>query len=417
MWFLLLLLAITACRKNQHAEHVDTYTCPMHPSVISDRPGSCPVCGMDLVRKSRPGEEVKITGELARLVQSPNETVVASIATTRGEYKSLPVKTEAHGIVTYDTRKVYQIPARIGGRLERVFLKYIFQPVAKGQRIADIYSPELLTAQRELLYLTTNDPLNQSLIESARSKLYLLGASENQVAELLLRKEPLYTFPIFSPYSGYVVNSTSLPVMQASSVGTKSTDDGMGGPTLNTTGTSVAANSLPPTELIREGAYVSAGQILFKVANTDALRVELNLPTTLTGTVHMGDPLVLDWGNGVTEKGQIDFVQPFFSEGEEFIKIRVYVSNKGQLRIGQLVTAMIELKETEALWVPREAVIDLGLDKIVFVKERGAFQPRKVVTGILTDGKIEIRKGLSSAEEVAIHAQYLVDSESFIRPR
>src|SRR5215204_7643583 len=84
------LLVLASCGSGgDHAEHADTYTCPMHPTVISDRPGTCPVCGMDLVRKARAGEEVEITEELSRLLKSPNETVIASIKTIKGEYKSM----------------------------------------------------------------------------------------------------------------------------------------------------------------------------------------------------------------------------------------------------------------------------------------------------------------------------------------
>src|SRR5688572_3515965 len=158
---LVVILALVAsCNKGDHAEHADTYTCPMHPTVISDKPGSCPVCGMDLVRKARAGEEVEITEDLSKLLKSPNETVIASIKTIKGEYKSMPVSTEAQGVVTYDTRNIYTIPTRIGGRLEKVFLKYAFQQVRKGQKVAEIYSPELLTAQRELIFLLENDSEN-----------------------------------------------------------------------------------------------------------------------------------------------------------------------------------------------------------------------------------------------------------------
>jgi hypothetical protein len=86
----------------------------MHPTVISDRPGTCPVCGMDLVRKARAGEAVKITEDLSKLLKSPNETVVASINTIKGQYKSVPVSVQAQGVVTYDTRNIYTIPARLG---------------------------------------------------------------------------------------------------------------------------------------------------------------------------------------------------------------------------------------------------------------------------------------------------------------
>ena len=123
----------------------------MHPTVIANKPGVCPVCGMDLVRKANAGEEVKITEELARLIKSPNEVVVASTKTVRGEFKSMEISMDLNGIVSYDTRNIYTIPSRTSGRIEKVFLKYNFQAVVKGQKVAEVYSPELINAQRELI--------------------------------------------------------------------------------------------------------------------------------------------------------------------------------------------------------------------------------------------------------------------------
>ena len=186
LWILLLVVLVAvACSTDKHAGLADTYICPMHPTVVSDRPSTCPVCGMDLVRKARPGEEVEITEDLARLIKSPNEVVIASIKTIKPAYRTTTSSVQAQGIVTYDTRYVYNIAARIGGRLEKVYLKYAFQPVQKGQRVADIYSPELLTAQRELLYLVDNDKNNEALIQSAKNKLFLLGVTDKQVQEII----------------------------------------------------------------------------------------------------------------------------------------------------------------------------------------------------------------------------------------
>ena len=181
----ILVVMLLACSSRDSAHQGETYTCPMHPTVVSDKPGTGPVCGMDLVRKAQEGEEVVITKELNRLTKSPNEVVTASINTIRGEYKSIPVTKELLGIVTYDTRSIYVIPARIGGRLEKVYLKYNFQPVTKGMKIAEVYSPELISAQREFVYLIQNDKENRLLIDGAISRLKFLGATEKQVAQLV----------------------------------------------------------------------------------------------------------------------------------------------------------------------------------------------------------------------------------------
>lgn len=417
---LVVILALVAsCNKGDHAEHADTYTCPMHPTVISDKPGSCPVCGMDLVRKARAGEEVEITEDLSKLLKSPNETVIATIKTIKGEYKSMPVSTEAQGVVTYDTRNIYTIPTRIGGRLEKVFLKYAFQQVRKGQKVAEIYSPELLTAQRELIFLLENDSENQAIIQSAKERLRLLGANDSQINDLIKSKEPKNTFAIYSPYDGYVISeSQQTPVApmtsRSASASTGAMSDGMGGSTTTSSQTTSAGTSTSDA-LIREGSYVTSGQTLFKIVNPSALRVELNIASTLTGTVKKGGKVMLDYGDLHSDEGTIDFVQPFYNEGQEFLTVRVYTKDTDRLHIGHFVKAVIESNAVEALWVPKEAVLDLGIEEVVFVKEKNVFKPKKIVTGVRTENQIEVKQGLSSSDEIASNAQYLVDSESFIK--
>lgn len=420
MLVMILALASSCNKGGDHAEHADTYTCPMHPTVISDKPGTCPVCGMDLVRKARAGEEVEITEDLAKLLKSPNETVIASIKTIKGEYKSMPVSTEAQGIVTYDTRNIYTIPTRIGGRLEKVFLKYSFQQVRKGQKVAEIYSPELLTAQRELLFLLENDSENHALIQSAKERLKLLGSTDSQITDLTQSKEPKNTFAIYSPYDGYVISDTEqtpvAPVTaQTASASSGGMSDGMSGSSSSSTSATSGTTTTSSGQLIREGSYAATGQTLFKIVNPSALRVELNIASTLTGTVKKGGKVMLDFGDQHTDEGTIDFVQPFFSEGQQFLTVRVYTKNTDRLHIGHLVKAVIESNAVEALWIPKEAVLHLGVDDVVFIKEKNVFKPKKVITGIRTNNQVEIKQGLSSSDEIASNSQYLVDSESFIK--
>lgn len=421
IYFVVIQLALVACDQgSDHAEHADTYTCPMHPTVISDRPATCPVCGMDLVRKATSGEEVAITEDLSKLLKSPNEAVVTSIKTIKGQYKSVPVSLNAQGVVTYDTRNIYTIPARIGGRLEKVNLEYAFQQVSKGQKIAEIYSPELITAQRELLFLLENDAENAPLIDAASRKLQLLGMAEAQIDQLIKRREASNTFSVYSPYSGYLITgqpttstSVTMPSAQSSAGGMS---DGMGGAPSNKKASPEANFSGTNGSIVREGDYVTPGQTLFTVVNANALRIELNLPGSYTGLIKEGSKVELDFGNSDREVATVDFIQPFFTEGQEFIKIRVYTKETKGLHIGHLVNAAISLDSTEALWVPKEAVLDLGAQKVVFLKDRGVLKPKQVTTGVAADKMIEIKSGLASSEEIAANAQFLVDSESFIKP-
>jgi membrane fusion protein, copper/silver efflux system len=411
------LVTLASCGQGgEHAEHGDTYTCPMHPTVISDRPGTCPVCGMDLVRKARSGEDVEITEELAKLLKSPNQTIVASIKTIKGEFKSVPVSLEVQGVVTYDTRNIHAIPSRVSGRLEKIFLKYAYQPVTKGQKIAEIYSPELITAQRELIFLLENDAENTSLIEASKTKLELLGMTASQINTLIEKKQPTNTFSIFSTYSGYLIDAQKSPstaVAMPSEAG--STADEMGGASSNSPSAPVAQQSDVSGSILREGSYVSAGQTLFSIVNNEALRIELDIPAKQAGSISQGDKLKLDFGNGSTEQASVNFVQPFFNEGQDFLKLRVYTKKIQGLHIGHLVTAKIQVSPSESLWVPKESVLDLGNSKVVFIKDRGVLKPKKIMTGVSSEGLIQVASGLSSSDEIAANAQYLVDSESFVK--
>lgn len=413
---LILVLAWLLCACSaKESSHKDEYTCPMHPTVVSDKPGVCPVCGMDLVRTSSGGEEIEITEDLARLIKSPNETVTASIKTIRGEYKSMPISLEMNGIVSYDTRNIYTIPSRTGGRIEKVFLKYNFQAIVKGQKVAEVYSPELINAQRELIYLLQHDAGNKAIIDAAKNKLLLLGASEKQIESLIKSKEVVSTFSIYSPYSGYVISQAQAPSAPAinASIVSSSGGMGMGGAVNSSTSISGDSDANATATLIREGSYVSAGQTLFRVVNSTSLWVEFNVPSSHALPIKQGDGFDLSMDE-TKRKLKIDFIEPFTEDGLGFIKIRSYIRGS-DLLIGQLVKGKISFISNESLWLPKEAVVDLGIEQIVFVKERGQFKPKKVASGIRYHGSIEIIRGLASTEEVAVNAQYLMDSEGFVK--
>jgi membrane fusion protein, copper/silver efflux system len=412
VYILFSLLLFASCNKgSDHAEH-DVYTCPMHPTVISDKQGTCPICGMDLVRKVRPGEELEITSDLTNVIKAPNQSVVSSIKTTKPVYKSVPLSIEAVGIVTYDTRKIYTISARVSGRLEKIYLKYEFQPVRKGQKIAEIYSPELVTAQREFLYLVENDPGNDDLIESAKRKLMLLGYSARQVQDLIDGKTAGNTFVMYSQYDGYVITGEVPPKTMAPS----STIKGDMSSSTNLTPSGRVGSDVASTFPIRDGNYVTVGQTLVKIVDTNAIRVDLDLAQEHVGMIRQGDKIEVDFGNGIKRVASIDFVQPFFNEDQNFLKVRLYIDKLEMLPIGQLVQANIELNSKESLWIPKQSVIDLGNEKIVFIKDRGTLEPKRIATGIISDEFVEVKSGLATSDEIAFNAQYLVDSESFIKP-
>jgi multidrug efflux pump subunit AcrA (membrane-fusion protein) len=415
----LFVVTLIACQQKEMHQH-DAYTCPMHPTVISDKPGTCPVCGMELVRKAPPGQTATITAALADRIKSPSEAVIASGKTVKGQFRKIGSSINAHGIVTYDARDRYTLSARTAGRIEEVYLTYAFQPVHKGQKIAEVYSPELMTVQRELLFLLTNDVNNKVLLAATRDKLALLGLTEAQIDNLIQRNKPQGTVALYSPYDGYLIVDDLQTTETGQQAGIVTQDEMSRSGDMEERSSTNAQSSAPiipslKVDQIRKGDYVAAGQTLFKIIDARSLRIDLSLPQSETGTVQPGDPVELDFGNNRRESTTVDFVQPFFTNGQDFLKVRVYTKDTKDLHIGHLVNAVVTLSPIEALWVPRQSVVDLGNEKIVFVKTRDVFVPRIVSTGVQHQTVIEIKTGLASSEEIAFNAQYLVDSESFIQ--
>jgi Cu(I)/Ag(I) efflux system membrane fusion protein len=333
--------------------------------------------------------------------------------TIRGEYKSIPVTKELLGIVTYDTRSIYVIPARIGGRLEKVYLKYNFQPVTKGMKIAEVYSPELISAQRELVYLIQNDTDNKLLIDGAISRLKFLGATEKQVAELIENQKVNTTFSIYCPYDGYVTADEQSPALQSSPVAASVSSSGaMGMNSAKVSGNQPSVN-VSSASLPREGSYVDTGQTLFKIVSANATWIEFELPSTDAESIKKGAEIVLAVENE-SMKAKVDFIEPFTEQSKDFVRIRSYNKNS-KLLIGQLVKGAVSLTGKSSLWLPKSAVLDLGMERVIFIKEQDQFRPKKVEVGFQANGSIEIISGLTSGDEVAMDAHYLMDSEGFIK--
>jgi membrane fusion protein, copper/silver efflux system len=417
--------ACTSGKKEEHGTHKEEYTCAMHPQVVQDKPGTCPICGMELVKKSEGGNEMVITEDLKELIKPTNASVIAKIQTTHPERKTLSIETMASGIVNYDTRKTYSVPVRFGGRIEKLYLKYNYQPVKKGQVIMEVYSPELLTAQRELLYVFTQQKEDTQLLDATKQKLLLLGLTKEQIEKVIEEGKETFAFPVLSPYTGYIIESTtSSPEVQPSSLA-QPTSMGGGGmgkkasgmQTSTAMGTSSSTSLLGQQISIREGMYVTTGQSLFKVVDGTRLWAELYFSADEAKQIQKGDPMELHVkGSDEVIQSSIDFIQPFFSEGKQFLQVRSYLSDKNNvIRVGQLVTAHLNQPGAQSLWIPKIAVLDLGVQQIVFVKDQGTFTPFRIKTGSVSNGWIEVIEGLGESSEIAANAQYLVDSESFIK--
>lgn len=423
--FLLVLVVFGACSEQEH-EHPEgiTYTCPMHPEVVRDEPGSCPVCGMDLVPQTVADAKTEVTDELAYLLQPTNETVISDVKTITPEMKAVPDSVEMEGLITYDERRIYAIPARVGGRIEKLFVKYNYQPIAKGQKLLEVYSPELVTAQKELLYLVKSAPEDKLLIEAAKQKLRLLGATDDQLNRIIRSGEASYTFAIYSPYDGYVIglNTTAPSAIPSTTPVTAANAGGMGGmggtssPSVANAGTATPA---PGSALqLREGMYISTGQPLLRVVNPNQLWAEFNIPAGQATAIAKGTPVQISFPQlpGEQLEAQVDFLQPFYEAGENFAKIRAYLPGQQKIaRVGQLVSGIATYTTAAALWVPREAVLDAGTRSVVFQYANGVFKPTAVTIGNTSGKQVQVLEGLTPDTRIAANAQFMIDSESFVR--
>ncbi|HLX92755.1 MAG TPA: efflux RND transporter periplasmic adaptor subunit [Puia sp.] len=374
----------------------DIYTCSMHPQIQEHQPGDCPICGMKLIKKTtKPGALDRIL--LESLLKPANEFVIASITVVTPQRKKTNMPLTAYGTIEYDTRAAGTVSARVSGRIEKMYVRYRYQPVERGQKIMDIYSPEMLTAEQDLLFLLHNDAGNTSFIGAAKDKLLLLGMSQAQLDLVIQTAKPLYSISIYSKYSGHVHDAGMVhETTQAA---------GMGAPGQTTQELS-----------LKEGMYVQKGQTLLMIMDHHMVWAALQVFPTDQSLIQVGNAvsIVPETDTTVRIFGKIDFIEPFFREGSKSMTTRVYFHNEHMLPIGSQVIANIKTNAKDGLWLPRSAVVSLGMKSVVFVKQVDGFLAHEITTGLKSGKNIQILSGVNEIDTVAANGQYLMDSESFI---
>lgn len=397
---------ITACNSKGSKETAtsgtkDLYTCSMHPQVLQDHPGNCPICGMKLIKKN--AAPVALDNiDLETLLKPTNEFVVASLPVTTLQKSSVNIPVKVYGRIEADTRAAGSISARVTGRIEKLYLRYRFQKINAGQKVAEIYSPELLTAQENLLFLLKNDAQNTAFIQAAKQKLLLLGMSTAELNKVIATGKPLYSVSVYSNYSGHVHDAGMT--------------NSMGGTNANETEMNSAA---PVTQelALKEGMYVNKGQTLFMIMNHHKAWAALQIFPNQQSVIKKGGrvQIIPETDTTAVINGTIDFIEPFFRGNSKTLTARVYFRNMDMLTIGSQVTANLFTGTKNGLWLPQTAVLSLGRNEVAFLKSDGGFLAHKVTTGIRSEGKVQILSGLTTKDTVATNAQYLIDSESFIQ--
>lgn len=408
--YCLVLLSLFGCKneKEDHSEHPQSgtgdqyYTCPMHPEIIRDKPGTCPICGMDLVKRGKGGEAVNEIS-LNTLLKPTNEYVVTSLPLVSARYSEEPMETDVLGYTTYNTSSVGIIAARFSGRIEKLYVKHRFQKINKKQKIMDIYSPELMTAQQNLLFLLKSDADNTAMIQVAKERLLLLGFSEQQLRQVIQSGKPSLTISVYSNYSGHIHEATGAGSMNAGT----SAEAVMPGATRTTQELS-----------LKEGMYIQKGQTIFSVFDPDRLWILLNIYPQDQAFVKVNDKvrIIPEAKPDKGFKATINYIEPFFRKGSKTITARVNYDNRAlQLPIGSQVKATVFSEVHKGMWLPNEAVLSLGQDKIIFLKTTEGFKAHPVQTGHLHKKLIQVTGGLQEKDSVAANAQYLIDSESFVK--
>ncbi len=380
---------------------VKQYVCSMHPQVIRNEPGDCPICGMFLIELVA-SDENSYDSTLTDIVRSVNETVMGSVKIVAPGYETLPIVIEASGIINYDPRKVQTVSARFGGHIERSFVRYQFQYIKKGQKIYEIYSPNIYTERWNYVKLIQAYPDRDDLAAEALEWFKLIGLSRGQVDSLKKAVRPDYYLPVYSYGEGYAVGRDFDPETFFLNGFNEENDPatflaGSGNVGLN------------------EGITVETGTPLFKLIDVRSMRVDLKVKTEYAPLLKRGQKVIVT-DAAFPEKqfnAYIGQIEPL--NGGLFQTVKVYLQdNERFLLPGRQITAKVMAGFREGIWVPVTSVVDLGQRRSVFVMNGNKFVATEVRTGIRTNDKIEILYGVDTNSMVAEKALMLTDSDGFI---
>ena len=389
-----------ATKSDNHSEmehQNEVYTCSMHPEIIRDEPGNCPICGMTLVKKVTENNSVD-DNSIDNLIKPTDNFIVGNYETTTAIDTTISSEINLPGIVEYDPNSSVNIAARMSGRIEKMYVNYKYQKVNKGQKLFDLYSPELLTEQQNFIYMITNDAENPSIINASRQKLLLYGMTENQINALSNSKKVNPIITIYSPASGIIdgtgtMDNTTNPAMQNASNSTATLD-------------------------VKEGSYIKKGEVIFKLLNTDKVWGIFNVIQGYNSIIKSNQSIrittELDKDEFIDAK--INFVETQLNPADKTNRIRVYLNNnKFKLPIGLRLQGVVKTNSVNGIWIQKQSMVSIGNKKIVFLKMDNGFKASTIKTGIEIDDFIQIIEGISVKDTIAKNAQYLIDSESFIK--
>lgn len=421
------LFFITGCSKENvkgpetHIKEEVFYTCSMHPQIKEKSPGKCPICHMNLTKievDSHENHDVKnvkviwqckdypdVTSEkkdicpidgsdmILKSNQGSASDIVAKVKLRKAQMSHFypeyfPVtnmkmtkKVRLLGSVLQSEEKESSIPARIGGRVEKVYVKSTGSFVRKGDPVVDFYSPKLITAGEEYLlakqsYKSTRSKEFKEMLKQSEKRLSLWGIQRKQFEKWYKKGSIPQKITIYSHATG-IVRKRSAVV----------------------------------------GKYFKEGQNFFELSDLSDVWVEMDVYEHDSSLVKIGQQVELEFTAipGEQVSGIIDFVNPVLDEKSRTLKVRATISNThGKLKPGMIASAVLNIDiEGRPLVVPRSAIIDTGKRKVVWIKiSDREFRAKRIHAGYESDGYVEIKKGLKEGESVVIEGNFLLDAQA-----
>jgi len=356
------------------------WTCSMHPQIHEDHPGSCPICGMDLIKKV---EEEKPTQSVSKemsdmLSLSGIKQLLANVSTVKVAEENLDEEVKVYSYLDFAENNRKVISAYFSGRIEKLFVDKTGDYIKKGDPLFEIYSPELVQAQNDYLIAMSKKDMNASLVAAARKKLEILGLIPEQIHQLEKTQEVKITTTFYSPVSGTVIEKK-----------------------------------------IQEGMYVNEGTQVYDVADLSSLWNIAEVYESDLHAVKVGSEVKLKVKAfpGEEFKGRVSLIYPVVNAQARTVKVRSLIANAtGKLKPQMYGETVFSNHLGKNLVVPVDAVIIAGERSVVWVKTSdGMFEAHKVKVGVRVGEKYQILSGLNVGDEVAATGGFLIDSESQLK--
>ena len=352
------------------------YTCPMHPHYIATEMGTCPICGMDLVKLEGGGDEMKAAAAASRTVITVAPETIQNMGVRLGkaEQSSFGRSIRSYGIVHENERRQTDITARVEGWVEDLRVTAVGDTVKKGDLLFKLYSPQLIISQGD--YQRSRG--TRSLAGRGEGQLRSYGVQPQAMAQIKASNEPLELVPFYAEQDG-TMSELSL----------------------------------------RKGSYVKRGMLLARIQDYSDVWLKVGVPEKDLGFITTDTPALVTFPNlpGRQANAVVDYVYPTVDTKTRTGRVRLVIPNPdGLIRPGSYADVTFEVGLERRVAVPSEAVLRSGAGRYVVVSlGEGRFEPRLVETGLVSDGRTEIKKGILQGEDVVVSGQFLIDSESALR--